>query len=60
MPAALAGAPCARLALHAERLALEAETPGGPPLVVEAPLAPDLRALAEWLEARADTEGSGA
>ena len=59
MPAALAGAPCARLALHAERLALEA-TPGGPPLVVEAPLAPDLRALAEWLEARADTEGSGA
>jgi RluA family pseudouridine synthase len=53
MPEALTGAPCARLALHAERLELEAEE-GRPPLAVEAPLAPDLVALAEWLEARAE------
>jgi tRNA pseudouridine32 synthase / 23S rRNA pseudouridine746 synthase len=57
MPAALAGAPCARLALHAERLALET-TEGGPLLVVEAPLAPDLRALAEWLATSADASPS--
>jgi len=48
MPEALAGAPCERLALHAERLELEAGP--GQTLCVEAPLAPDLAALAEWLD----------
>jgi hypothetical protein len=49
MPVALAGAPCARLALHAERLELEAGG-AGRKLCVEAPLAPDLAALADWLD----------
>ncbi len=48
-PAALEGAPCARLALHARRL--ELPSPAGPgPLVVEAKLAADLDALSRWLD----------
>jgi 23S rRNA-/tRNA-specific pseudouridylate synthase len=50
MPGALAGAPCARLALHALRIDLPALRGEGR-VVIEAPLAPDLRALAEWLDA---------
>ena len=57
MPEALAGAPCARLALHAERVELQADG-GGPALDVSAPLAPDLAALAEWLDARAESRVS--
>jgi 23S rRNA-/tRNA-specific pseudouridylate synthase len=56
-PDGLDGAPCERLALHAAELELEAEGTR-PALCVAAPLAPDLAALAEWLEARA--AGSGA
>ena len=49
-PAALAGAPCVRLALHARRI--ELPQPRGPGrLVVEAELAPDLAALQRWLDA---------
>ncbi len=49
-PAALAAAPCARLALHALRI--EVPLPRGDDrLVVEAPLAEDLEALARWLAA---------
>jgi 23S rRNA-/tRNA-specific pseudouridylate synthase len=48
-PAGLDGAPCARLALHAAALELEAED-GRPKVRVEAPLAPDLAALADWLD----------
>ncbi len=55
MPEAVAGAPCARLALHAESIELEAED-ARPALRVAAPLAPDLAALAEWLDARAAGE----
>lgn len=56
MPEALSGAPCERLALHARRIDLPAPRGGGR-LVVEAPLAADLVALSEWLDARA---GGGA
>jgi RluA family pseudouridine synthase len=55
VPEALAGAPCARLALHARRIDVPAPRGGGR-VVVEAPLAPDLAALAEWL----DAQGHGA
>jgi 23S rRNA-/tRNA-specific pseudouridylate synthase len=49
MPEGLSGAPCARLALHALRI--DAPAPhGGRRLVLDAPLAPDLVALAEWLD----------
>jgi RluA family pseudouridine synthase len=51
MPAGLAGAPCSRLALHAERLEMPSADGAGR-LTVEAPLAPDLEALAAWLEGR--------
>jgi RluA family pseudouridine synthase len=51
MPEALAGAPCARLALHARRIDVPLPR-GGCRLVVEAPLAADLAALAEWLDER--------
>jgi hypothetical protein len=44
MPEALAGAPCARLALHARRIDVPAPHGGGR-VVVEAPLPPDLAAL---------------
>jgi len=52
MPAALAAAPCSRLALHAQRLELPSPDGQGR-LAVEAPLAPDLEALAAWLDAYA-------
>ena len=58
-PEALAGAPCARLALHARRIDLPAPRGEGR-LVIEAPLAPDLAALAEWLDARGQGQPSGA
>jgi RluA family pseudouridine synthase len=58
-PEALAGAPCTRLALHARRIDLPAPRGEGR-LVIEAPLAPDLAALAEWLDARGQGEPSGA
>jgi RluA family pseudouridine synthase len=51
MPAALSGAPCARLALHAERLELETEHAGR--IALTSPLAPDLEALSAWLDAQA-------
>jgi RluA family pseudouridine synthase len=51
MPAALAGAPCGRLALHARRL--EFPAPGGKGRrVFEAPLSEDLEALRRWLDLR--------
>jgi RluA family pseudouridine synthase len=53
LPAALAGAPCRRLALHARQLDLPA-TAGDGRLVVDCPLAPDLQALLAWLDATAD------
>ena len=59
MPEALAGAPCTRLALHARRIDLPAPRGEGR-LVIEAPLAPDLAALEEWLDARGQGEPSGA
>jgi 23S rRNA-/tRNA-specific pseudouridylate synthase len=49
MPEALAGAPCARLALHARRIDVPRPRGEGR-LVVEAPLAEDLVALREWLD----------
>ena len=52
MPAALAEAPCSRLALHAERVELKEED-GSRRLAVEAPLAADLVALVAWLETHA-------
>jgi RluA family pseudouridine synthase len=55
MPAVLAEAPCSRLALHAERLEMPSADGAGR-LAVEAPLAPDLEALAAWLEAHARAE----
>jgi RluA family pseudouridine synthase len=58
MPEALAGAPCTRLALHARRIDLPAPRGEGR-LVIEAPLAPDLAALAEWLDARGQSEPIG-
>ena len=57
MPEALAPAPCARLALHAARLELETENAGR--IAVTAPLAPDLEALAAWLDARAEASPAG-
>jgi hypothetical protein len=58
MPEALAGAPCARLALHAKRL--ELRPPGaGRRLTIEAPLAPDLEALAARLDARDEAGRAG-
>jgi len=55
MPDALAGAPCTRLALHARRIDLPVLRGEGR-LVIEAPLAPDLVALAEWLDAGGNGE----
>ena len=54
-PAALAPAPCARLALHARRIEIPAPGGGGQ-LVVEAPLPADLEALRQWLDANGDGE----
>jgi RluA family pseudouridine synthase len=59
MPEALAGAPCARLALHARRIDVPAPRGGGR-VVVEAPFPPDLAALVEWLDARGEGETAGA
>ncbi|HXY39921.1 MAG TPA: RluA family pseudouridine synthase [Vicinamibacteria bacterium] len=53
-PPALADAPCGRLALHALRLELPAPSGQGR-LLVEAPLAADLEALARWLDGRDDS-----
>jgi len=55
MPEALGGAPCARLALHAQRIELPAPV-GTSRLAISAPLAPDLEALAAWLHAHARAE----
>ncbi len=52
MPSALAGAPCSRLALHALRLELPSPDGSGT-LTIEAPLEPDLDALAGWLDTHA-------
>jgi RluA family pseudouridine synthase len=49
MPDALARPPCARLALHALRIDVPAPR-GGRRLVLDAPLAADLAALAGWLD----------
>ena len=50
-PAALAGAPASRLALHAR--VIDVPSPSGEGrLVVDTPLAPDLAALRAWLEAQ--------
>ena len=53
MPSGLEGAPCARLALHAQRLDLPSPAGGGR-LVLEASLTEDLVRLREWLD-----EGGG-
>jgi RluA family pseudouridine synthase len=53
MPEGLAGAQGARLALHARRIEVPAPRGGGR-LIVEAPLADDLVALAEWLDVQGD------
>lgn len=50
---ALVGAPCGRLALHSRRIDVPAPRGEGR-VVVEAPLAADLRALAEWLDGQGD------
>jgi RluA family pseudouridine synthase len=55
MPEALAGAPCARLALHALRIEVPAPRGGGR-LVLDAPLAADLVGLAEWLDSLFDKD----
>jgi 23S rRNA-/tRNA-specific pseudouridylate synthase len=59
MPHALAGAPCARLALHARRIDLPSPRGSGR-VVVEAPLAPDLDALVAWLDAHGQGQTVGA
>jgi RluA family pseudouridine synthase len=51
LPPGLEEAPCQRLALHARRLTLPSPHSGRDPLVLEAPLADDLVALREWLDA---------
>jgi 23S rRNA-/tRNA-specific pseudouridylate synthase len=53
MPEALTGAPCARLALHARKIDVPAPRGDGR-VIVEAPLAADLAALAEWLDGHGD------
>jgi len=57
-PEPLAGAPCARLALHSRRIEFPSPR-GGSRVVVEAPLAPDLEALAEWLDAHGRGQAVG-
>ena len=59
LPEALDAAPCDRLALHARRIDLPAPRGGGR-VVVEAPLAPDLAALADWLDANGQGHAIGA
>jgi RluA family pseudouridine synthase len=55
MPPGLQGAPCDRLALHAQRLELPSAG-GEARLVLEAPLAEDLARLREWLDEAWTTE----
>jgi len=58
MPEVLAGAPCARLALHARKI--DVPNPrGGGRVVVEAPFPTDLAALVEWLDAQGRGEAVG-
>jgi RluA family pseudouridine synthase len=57
LPAAVAEAPASRLALHAARVDVPAPTGEGR-LVVDCPLAPDLAALVEWLDARDEAKGA--
>jgi len=57
-PAAAAGAPCSRLALHALRIELPS-CEGDERVAVEAPLAPDLAALCAFLDAAAPTPATG-
>ncbi len=59
VPEALAGVPCERLALHARRIDLPSPRGGGR-VIVEAPLAPDLAALEEWLDASGQGHTIGA
>jgi RluA family pseudouridine synthase len=59
MPEVLAGAPCIRLALHARRIDLPSPRGEGR-VVIEAPLAPDLAALAKWLDEGGHGEPHGA
>lgn len=54
-PEALAAGPCARLALHARRIDVPA-LHGAGRLEVECPLAPDLAALHDWLDARGQVQ----
>jgi RluA family pseudouridine synthase len=63
---ALAGAPCARLALHASgldapavRAGAQGGAGGGARIVLEAPLAADLVALAAWLDAHCEGSPGG-
>ena len=58
MPEALAGSPCARLALHARRIDVPAPRGEGR-LGVEAPLSEDLIALREWLDGAFGTDAAG-
>ena len=58
MPEALAGAPCTRLALHARKIDVP-DPRGGGRVVIEAPFAPDLAALVEWLDAHGHGEAVG-
>ena len=58
MPAAVAGAPCTRLALHASKIDVPAPRGGGR-LVVEAPLPSDLADLAAWLDEHGRGEAVG-
>jgi RluA family pseudouridine synthase len=58
VPEGLSGAPCARLALHALRI--DAPAPhGGRRLVLDAPLAPDLASLAQWLDGAFGSDRTG-
>jgi len=58
MPETLADAPCTRLALHARRIDLPSPRGSGR-VIVEAPLAPDLAALVEWLDAHGQGHAVG-
>ena len=58
VPEALSGVPCTRLALHARRIDLPSPRGSGR-VIVEAPLAPDLAALVEWLDAHGQGHAVG-
>lgn len=59
VPSRLAEAPCSRLALHARRIDLPLPRGGGR-VAIEAPLAADLAALGQWLDAHGRAEAAGA